>query len=285
MNACLISCAYYNLPEEYNGRIARKNHYLESLKTISHTEAPLHLYINPCEHDEMRNYIKKDNIIYKCQNLNELPIYNKIAEIKKTSYLEKQRCYEIMYSKTFWLREVIKSTNYDYYFWIDAGLSYSGLFPHRLRTNPNSTNAYDMYYNYKVFNNTLINNIINQCGEKLWCICFDQKIKTWAAYAPQKFFTNKLPLHMVGGMFGGKKDKILNFCDSFDKLLDQMLSENILLTEEQIYTVLVCNNIDDYKINYFNCWYHENQSPGLYENWIKNLSEVKEFYKIFTFEQ
>lgn len=84
---------------------------------------------------------------------------------------------------------------------------------------------------------------------------------------------------MIGGLFGGRKDMVLKFCDEFEKKLDIILNDNVMYNEETIYTAIVNDNEGLFNPQYFNSWYHVDSD--LYHSWCKGLHKVREFYKIF----
>ena len=77
-----------------------------------------------------QNNFNEDQIQFKIFDLKNCEHHQKISELRKTqSNLLHDRCYEIQYSKFFWCLENSINPNFDYVFWIDAGLSHSGLIP------------------------------------------------------------------------------------------------------------------------------------------------------------
>ena len=284
MNTRLVTCMYSDLHgTEFGGRASRDHWYLCSLKNELNLHTPIHVFTS----ESHRNTLEKLNselVNIISEELAALPVYKKIKDLKETNVLEPMRCYEIMYSKTHWLRKIIDTTEADYYYWIDAGLSHNGLFPpHLLREGDES--YCEKYFNFSVFNERLIPSINDIAGDKLYCICFDQSIRPWQQPIDSKYVNSKpmKKIHTIGGMFGGKKDIVKWFCDEFDNRLKTILEDGKLFNEEQIYTAIISDNIDRAVPQYFNSWYY----PGneLYNGWTSNIDNVIEFYKIFTHER
>jgi hypothetical protein len=82
--------------------------------------------------------------------------YKNVDETKKSD-----RCIEIQYSKFHWWWNEDKS--YDYYYWIDAGLSHCGLIPLKYLTDTGLTRR---YYESSLFNNEFLKNVIEDSHDK-----------------------------------------------------------------------------------------------------------------------
>lgn len=279
----LVSCLYSNLADsEFNGRSSRHVHYFLSLKSMLKMKLPFEMYTSLGHKNDFHTEFTPEEMKYINLNyceLSQLDLYEKLKPLKKTNKLEPMRCYEIMYGKTKWLRDVCKTTDAEYVYWIDAGLCHCGIFPNKLKTNP-PNNYYDKYFNFKNFNEQLFDRIVRETGDNMYCICHDQSRRVWAQSAPKKYFKHSKidPIHMIGGLFGGKKDIVIDFCDKFDVLLNRILDDGLLLTEEQIYTIIVCDNPGLYNKQIFDSWYYE--ESDLYKSWNGERDNIKEFYKL-----
>lgn len=275
----LVSCFYSKLHNtEFQGRASRHHHYICSLKSLQQMNLPVHVFTSQSQTSELKSY--NDNVKLHVDELSSLPVYQKINSIKKHVNLVPQRCYEIMYSKTKWLRDIINTTNSDYYFWIDVGLSHNGIFPKSMKR----TTAVDhcsKYFDFDVFNQQLIPGLIERAQGKIYSICFDQSTRKWNAYIDSKYIDNPPAgqFHMVGGLFGGEKSMMIKFCDEFDSLLDRIIKDGVLPTEEEVYTAVVNNNKHMFFQDMFNSWYYEGHD--LYESWTANLDKVTPFCNLF----
>lgn len=275
----LVSCLYSNLYDtEFQGRASRHHHYICSLESLQQMNLPIHVFTSESQTKELQRYT--DNVKIHVDELHNLPVYNTIKNVKTQVNLVPQRCYEIMYSKTKWLRDVMNTTDSDYYFWIDVGLSHTGIFPESMKRT-DKTDHCSNFFDFEVFNEQLIPGLINRSGDKIYTICFDQTVRKWNAYIDSKYI-NKPPAgmyHMIGGLFGGKKSMMLQFCDEFDKLLDVIVKDSLLPTEEEIYTAIVNNNEHMFFRDVFNSWYYENHD--LYKSWTDGFENVIPFCNLF----
>ena len=104
---------YYNLDSEFNGRICREPHYHSSFKNILSNRIDTHLYTADTLIPTLSNIYKDDtNLKIHKSELKELPVYNDIKELKAVNSLVQYRCYEIMYSKLYWLHKNPETTNH-----------------------------------------------------------------------------------------------------------------------------------------------------------------------------
>ena len=91
-------------------------------------------------------------------DLTNTKYFNQIRELKNLEEMKKtDRCFEIQYNKFFWLDN--EDLSYDYYYWIDAGLSHCGLLPDKYLTHV------DQYKGY--YDNGLLNHILNYINGKI----------------------------------------------------------------------------------------------------------------------
>src|SRR5262249_52847161 len=69
--------------------------------------------------------------------------------------------------------------------------------------------------------------------------------------------TEPIKTHIVGGVFGGRRDDVLQLYDEYDGVLAQMLSAGLLGTEENILTIMYCRNRSRFAPQTFTTWHHE----------------------------
>ena len=133
MKVKFITCIYSDLNgTELGGRQSRGRHYRWSL--LSHlkmTDADFLCYTSKEEFRELcdffysRHAISKTRLQIKVFNLNKTRFKLLIDRYKNIDNTKSgDRCIEIQWSKFTWWKNENKL--YDYYFWIDAGLSYTG---------------------------------------------------------------------------------------------------------------------------------------------------------------
>ena len=136
------------------------------------------------------------------------------------------RCLEIQYMKFIWVS--MEDMSYDYYYWIDAGLSHCGLIPEKHR-EPLPQDSYSIYFNSPLFNNTFLSNLNNLKNLKI--LGKENNRFFWSQTVPNKYYNNyDNSYHIIGGLFGGKKELWKTFL-----LLFKLYTYNVSITEQHIY--------------------------------------------------
>lgn len=183
------------------------------------------------------------------------------------------RCYDIQYSKFAWFKNEDKS--YDYYFWFDAGLSYSGLIPDKYLSAP----GHRVYYESSLYNEKFLSNLITFAEDKFVMVAKENSRNYWEGTVDPKFYTTyDNSVHVIGGFFGGKTelwDKVVNQFDQYVRVI--LPYQKKLFYEEHYMSLMYQNHKDWFKTLNFDIWWHENNfKEGTKEFFQKN----KSFYKI-----
>jgi hypothetical protein len=86
--------------------------------------------------------------------------------------------------------------------------------------------------------------------------------------------------HIIGGFFGGKKEKMLEYCNLFIETTELLLdNEPRVYFEENIMTLLYYNKPELFQSKFFDIWWHEeDRIPGL--DLHEYTKTRKSFYKI-----
>jgi hypothetical protein len=222
------------------------------------------------------NKISKEQLKFEVFDLNNIKsqhIYDKFKNEEDNK--KNDRCFAIQYSKMHWWWNEDKS--YDYYYWIDAGFSHCGLLPDKHLKDDGS---YRRYFESDLFNNKFIKNLIEFTGNKFFIIAKDNLRNFWAHTVNPKWYKEfDMSLHIIGGLFGGKKELWDEYITDFENNLEKIsLDSSTLYSEEQIMTLMYFNNKDFFVKKDFDIWWcpdngAEGTSP---EHYIIN----KSFYKI-----
>jgi hypothetical protein len=271
-----ITCFYNGLDNTIlGGRVGRIHHYINSLRTLLNLESDFVIYTSEEDKTELEKHIDftkyKSNVRFIVYDLFSHPKHEYFQ--KMLNGTKSDRCYEIMHSKTSWIKNHI-TEDYDYYYWIDCGLSHGGLFPRRYRSGDN----YHDFFSCTLFNPTMVENL-NKVEDKLTILYGDQSKHLLERRANQKFYHNIDVVencHIVGGMFGGKKEIVNNFCLMYDDILEEMVEYNALDMEEALYTIIYQRNKDMFNKLIFTTWHHEDSDMAKY-----NFDNEVYFYKIF----
>ncbi len=285
MKIKIVTAIYSNLyGTDLGGRPNRYNHYRYSLLAILNmSNADFVCYTEPNEYEDLCNFFHKENSINNIEikkfDLKNFNFSSKINLIKDFEEIKKSdRCFEIQYCKFIWVLDEAKIGGYDYFFWFDAGLSHSGLFPPKYMTEGD---YWSIYYKCVLFNNKFLNNLVNFSNEKIF-VCAKENVQNfWSNTLPIKYYSNySNERHVIGGIFGGSEHKVIDYCTIFLDYLDLILNqENKLYFEENIMSLIFYNHNDLFNYKYFDIWWHEEERvPGI--DMKEYTSTRKSFYKI-----
>lgn len=281
MMITFVTCIYSNLyGTKFGGRPGRDTHYKQSLVSLSQMkDCNFIVYTSKEEYSNLKDFLSFDErFTVKIEDLENFR-YHKEFLLKKDSNTELDRCFEIEYFKLKWLKDGIENSNANYIFWIDAGLSYSGLIPDRYLLN---SNGIEKYYQSFLFNDKFLNNIIKLTDSKLFCILKENSKHHWSRTLPERYYNvYNSSYHMIAGLFGGKSENVKWLCDEFEKLTNIVVeTEEILFHEEQLLTCIYHNNLEKFIEFKFDIWWHENsQIPGI-ESMLDYCKDRKSFYKV-----
>lgn len=282
MKVKFITCIYSDLyGTEYGGRENRRDHYRFSLLSLlKMTNADFVCYTSEREYDELvelfnKQYnFPKEKIEFKIHNLGNTKYKDLINKYKDiTSVMKSDRCYEIQYSKFDWFRN--ETGDYDYYYWVDSGLSHTGIIPNKYLDGP----GYRTYFESKLFNNDFLFNLIKLSEDKFVVIGKENVRNFWDRPVDAKYYNNfDMSYHIIGGLFGGKKSLWDNIVTKFDNYLELVTNDSErLFYEEHIMSLMYYNDKDLFKLLTFDVWWHEDN----YKEHPKNFFiENKSFYKI-----
>jgi hypothetical protein len=285
MKTKFITCIYSDLNgTDLGGRPGRNGHYRWSLLSLlKMTEADFLCYTSEREYDSLINFfynqhqISKEKLEIRVFDITKTRHSERLNSIKQVDEIKRgDRCLEIQYAKFEWFD--YEDGSYDYYYWIDAGLSHVGLFPNKYLT---SKHIEQRYYECNQFNNEMLKNLIEFTGDKFFMIAKDNERNYWSGTVNPKWYINyDRSLHVVGGLFGGRRDKWRQMVDLFDNYLTRIMDEdNQHPYEELIMTLISFNHPELVNKKFFDVWW----SP---DSGIKGLQEDffvinRSFYKIF----
>lgn len=263
------------------GRQSRYHHYrLSLLSLLKMTNADFVCYTSENEIQSLYNFfyiqhkISQKKLEFKVYDLNKsyysglINQYKNIDEVKLGD-----RCYELQYSKIPFYD--FEDGSYDYYYWIDAGLSHSGLIPDKYLSGI----GYEQYFESSLFNNKLLENLVKFTGDKFFIIGKENKKNFWEQTVNPIYYTNyDSSFHIIGGLLGGKKENWGLIKELFDKYVNQIIPiEKKLYFEEHILTLMYFNNQELFVKKEFDVWLHENNYETGHPEY---LLDNKSFYKI-----
>ena len=123
---------------------------------------------------------------------------------------------------------------------------------------------------------------MKETGDKFTIIGKENVQNYWSGTVNPKHFLNyDASYHIIGGLFGGKKEIWNNILELFKKYVIQVTEDDkFLYHEEDIMTLMYRNHEDLFNIFKFDVWWHENERISGIEDMSKYLETRKSFYKI-----
>lgn len=270
---------------ELGGRPNRYSHYRWSLLSLlKMCDADFICYTSEREYESLCNFFynefnidknKLTIVVYDIKNTKYKELIKKYKDVESTK--KGDRCVEIQFMKFDWL--LMEDGSYDYYFWIDSGLSHCGLIPNRYLSLSGDNNR--GYYESELFNNDFLYNLIKNTENKVTIIAKENDRNFWSQTVDPKHYTKyDRSYHVIGGLFGGKKDVCLDYCKLFDEYVERICeSDGKLYFEEHIMSVIYRNKEDIFKVYDFDIWWHEDERIPNFDI-IEHTTKNKSFYKI-----
>lgn len=285
MSTKFITAIYSDLNgTELGGRPNRGSHYRYSLLSLlKMTNADFVCYTSDREIDSLRNFFYEQYKISDSQlkfvvfDINECK-YKELINLRKNVDEIKRgdRCIEIQYSKFAWWWNEDKS--YDYYYWIDAGLSHCGLIPLKYLTEKD--HAMRRFYESTLFQNDFLKNLLLDTGDKFLILGKENDRNYWSGTVDQKWYKEyDRSIHIIGGLFGGHRDKWDNIVTLFENYTQSILTNDVGLPhEEQIMTLMYVNHKELFERKHFDIWWCRDNAPQGTSDEL--FQRNKSFYKI-----
>jgi hypothetical protein len=279
MKVKFITCIYSNLyGTNFGGRNDRNDHYKYSLLSILKiTDADFVCYTCSSEYDSLRDFfydknkVDKKHLEIKIFDLENNSFKELLSKYKDSDKIKKsERCFEIQYMKFIWLTS--EDMSYDYYYWIDAGLSFDGLIPQKYL---NSYNGNKIGFNSPLFNNNFLKNLIAISKDKCVFISKENSKFFYSDTVDNKHYDRyDSSRHIIGGLFGGRKDIMLDIIKMFKYYLVKVtIEDKKLYYEEAIMSLMNCNHKELFITLNFDTWYHPD--TDLYRSRVmKNFSKT-----------
>ena len=268
---------------EIGGRPNRTNHYKLSLMSLLKiTDADFLCYTSEREIESLKDFfyeVKKvspKQLEFRTFDLSNTKFKDLINLRKDIEFTKKgDRCIEIQYSKfSWWWNE---DGSYENYYWIDAGLSHCGLIPNKYLLD---TSSYEKFYESLLFNNDFLKNLINFTDDKCFLIGKENNKNFWSQTVNEKWYKKyERDIHIIGGMFGGKKEIWDTIVPMFENYVQRVLSEDEGLPHEELFmSLMYVNHKELFNRKHFDIWWCPDNAPKDAPQQL--FDENKSFYKI-----
>lgn len=284
MSVKFITSIYSDLyGTEFGGRINRGGHYRYSLLSLlKMTDADFLCYTSDREIESLKGFfydehsIPVEKIKFEVFDISNSKFKDLISLYKDLEFTKRSdRCIEIQYSKFHWWWNEDKS--YDYYYWIDAGLSHCGLVPVKYLSG---THPERKYYECSLFNNNFLNNLVEDTGDKFLLLGKENDRNFWSQTVDQKWYNSyDRSIHIIGGLFGGHRDKWDEVVSLFEDYCQKIISDSKHLPhEEQIMSLMYFNHKELFERKHFDIWWCRDNAPTGTSDEL--FEKNKSFYKI-----
>ena len=292
MSVKIITSIYSDLyGTEFGGRVGRGGHYRFSLLSLLKiTDADFLCYTSDREIESLQSFFYNENgvspeklqfQVFDIGNTKFKDLINSYKNIEETK--KSDRCIEVQYSKFHWWSNEDKS--YDYYYWIDAGLSHCGLIPLKYLT---STHPQGRYYESNLFNNDFIKNVVEDTGDKFLLLGKENDRNYWSGTVDRKWYTEyDRSIHIIGGMFGGHRDKWDEVVNIFEGYTKNIIEEDKGLPhEEHVMSLMYVNHRELFERKHFDIWWCRDNAPSgvtdeLFEQNKSFFRILEEFNRIY----
>ena len=284
MKVKFITCIYSDLHgSEVGGRTGRNGHYRWSLLSLlKMTDADFLCYTSDREIESLENFfythhnVDPKKLEFKVFDITQTKFQDVINQNKNIDFTKRgDRCVEIQYSKFHWWWNEDKT--YDYYYWIDAGISHTGIIPNKYLTSQYSEQK---YYESNLFNNFFLKNVIEDTGDKFLILAKENVKYFWSGTVNRKWYTEfDMSLHVLGGMFGGHVSKWDEIVTMFEDYMVKIISDSKHLHhEEEIMSLMRVNHKELFETKEFDIWWTPDSGPREYD--VSYYDDKKSFYKI-----
>ena len=283
-NLTFVTCIYDDLfGTEFGGRPHPTRKYFYGLESAMKMDSPFVIFTWPKDVIRVSDYFKEflgEEKFNKFVMVVEYDLYQ--TEIREVIKKEKEhntkipgdRSHDVMLGKFLMMKRAIESNyfNTETFFWIDSGLSSSSLFPNKYLDLESRERRYS---SCSLFTPKVVNHLLENSTDKILLIKMNE-VGYW--FDKSHLSPGDGTWYIIGGLFGGKKDLMMDFCnDSINSFLDHLINKKTLYTEEQIMTIIRSFNKERFNIIEFDVWHHENSG-----DWVQGkIIGKRNFYKIF----
>ena len=282
--ATFVTAVYDLDPDDALGGRARGiAYYLASLRSLAKMKAPCVIHTWPRAVDEVRRVARDEGLMWNVVgfDLSQAPRFETIQEMRLRkdypSMRWRDRCHVLCLTKVHWLAEQARLNPFgsERFYWIDAGLSYPGLFPRRYLDAPDG-------FDCALFGPDTVRALDARPALLLLGIrdALDDSgmLHTVPVRALERLAGEErgpMRTHVVGGLFGGSRAAIDDLAREYDEVLAALLAADHLGTEENVLSVLYHRRPELYSLEPFTTWYHEDSGR------LRPGDDSDSFFRIF----
>jgi hypothetical protein len=252
----LVTAIYERTPDDaLGGRDRPLALYFDSMSRLAHLGAAWVIYTDPAHVDAVRSFGRTLAVDFEvvARSLDRTPRFEAIQDLRERLGVRtlpwRDRCHALCFAKIGWTAAEAASPRFgsDFVYWIDAGLAHEGLFPSRLRRRPETVFTPQVLSSLQPREVTLI--AYPYSHALLHDVSLEQMATLAGLAAP-------ISRHVVGGLFGGRRDQVLRLALECDALHGALLNTGLLGTEENLLSLFAARHPEFPTVD-FDTWYHE----------------------------
>jgi hypothetical protein len=287
MNLTFVTCIYYDLFEtEFGGRPHPKNKYFYGIESALKTNSPFVIFVWPKNIEETKNhfidFLGEDEFNNRIKvigfDLYATEYREIIKKEKETGSGQRyagDRSPDVCISKFGMLKQVAEDNyfNTESFFWIDAGLSSSSLFPDKYLDLDSRDRRWS---SCSLFTPNVAENLYKKLDDRVLLI--KNNSLGWGFKAGHISYDDEAYYYIIGGLFGGMKESVITFCTQImNSFYFYVNDEEMLYMDEELLTLLYFNNKESFNTLEFDVWHHEDSGE-----WVQELIiGKKNFYTLF----
>jgi hypothetical protein len=244
-------------------------HYIECFEKFLKIDYPMVIYIEAENEHIVWKHRSRDNtnvVIKTLDDLRNVPFYDKIQKIRTTPAWYEQAGWlaestqarlelynPLVMSKQFMLNDATLFNFHDtkYYLWVDAGLS--------------NTVQLDQYFNENF--EKQVTPLLNKMMFVPFPYDGQNEVHGFTKADMNRFAGKDTEYVCRGGIFGGSKDAINAFNDSYYHLMNETLSAGKMGTEESLFTILTYQNPKKFNLRFI-------EGNGLVYKFFEDLRSI-----------
>jgi hypothetical protein len=144
-----------------------------------------------------------------------------------------------------------------------------------------TSDYYAQNYECSLFNNLCLQNLIDKTGDKFLLVGKDNVRHFWAGTVHPRWYTEfDASIHVIGGIFGGRRDLWDNVVTLFENYLENIIvTDKSIPHEENVMSLMYFNNKELFELIKFDHWWCRDNAPReIPDNFFDNYIS---FNKIF----
>lgn len=281
MKTKLVTSYYpFHAGAPFWGQVNRDRWYKYSLAAISNM-GEIVCYTDPGDKGynqlmELKETFNLQNLSIKIYELLNNPFQERVYAIR-TGKKEKYNNPEAVGFNTrptvvYWMKFLFLGMEYEpntMMYWIDSGLSHTGLFPSyssRYGSEPEfphypqnfRDNEYKVYHYDQAFTPLVLEGINQYAGNGIINLCRTTSDDSPASFnAMLNIDMDYQSIHPVAGFFGGSSEKLLPYLSACENVIEQVLAANEVCTEQSIMAYVNATHRTWFKNWMFDTFYHE----------------------------